>query len=142
MFLRFVLCAMFSAAPLAAAVHHTCDNLDANASNVDWHEPMRSFAKGAIKLIKIDIEEPACCGVFLMILHPAPGHPYSACTLIGERQGYGWGDLALEEIHSEYDPAYGLTLAVPVQAFDGAGMRDQIVRMTINQALGRVFLNE
>lgn len=142
MFLRLVIGAMLSAVPLAAAEYHTCDSLDANAGNVDWHEPMRSFANGDIRLVKIDIEEPACCSVFLMVLYPAPGQPYQACTLIGERRGYGWGHLSLSGITSQYDPAIGLMLHVPVRAFDGERFHDDTVRLTINQAMGRVFLNE
>lgn len=137
--LRACLFAALLATSVDAAQQRSCDDLDANASNVDWHEPTRTYANGRIRLIKIDIEEPACCANFLMVLYPAPGQEFYACTLIGREEGLGWGKLELMHAHATYDPSTGLAVTLPVSAYDGMMFRKDELRLTINQAKGSVL---
>lgn len=136
--LRACLCAAFFATSLNAAQQRSCDDLDANAGNVDWHEPTRTYANGDIRLIKIDIDEPSCCSVFLMVLHPRPGHAFGGCTLIGLQQGLGFRALSLSHARSSYDPKIGLSLSLPVKSYDGFDYLRDALHLTINQALGTV----
>ena len=136
--LRAALCAALLATSLNAAQQRSCDDLDANASNVDWHDPTRTYANGDIRLIKIDIEEPSCCAKFVMVLHPRPGQPYYACTLIGLQEGLGFRSFSLRHVQSSYDPKIGLSLTLPVRSFDGFDYLRDALYLTINQALGTV----
>ncbi len=137
--LRVYLFVALLATSVDAAQQRSCDDLDANASNVDWHEPTRTYANGRIRLIKIDIEEPSCCANFLMVLYPMPGQEFYACTLIGRDTGLGWEELELAHAHATYDPETGLAVTLPVRAFDGKAFKEDRLNLTINQALGRVL---
>ena len=138
MLVRLLLLAALFSGPVVAAQTRDCDTFDANASNVDWSEPTRTFANGNIRLIKLDIEEPACCAKFLMILHPKGDDPFLGCTLVGRSEGFGWNELHLMDAHASYDPQRGLTVAVQTSAFDGSNFVHETVRITINQAMGSV----
>ena len=135
---RFLLCAALLAAPLEAAHIRDCDNLDANASNVDWQEPTRTYANGAIRLIKIDIDEPDCCAGFLMVLYPQTGEVFPRCNIIERERGFGWSDLRLNHASASYDPAIGLTVVLPVHVFENQTLTLDSLRVTINQAHGRL----
>ena len=131
---------MLLAAPLQAPQLRNCDTFDANASNVDWQEPTRAYANGNVRLIKIDIEEPACCAVFLMVLYPVPDQPFLNCALIGRDDSFGWADLNLPSAMSDYDPQTGLAITLPVRAFDGDTFQEEQLRVTIDQALGSILV--
>jgi len=134
--LRALLLSLLLTTTAQAAQQRTCDNLDANAGNVDWDQPTRTFANGKIRMIKIDIEEPACCAVFLMALYPVPDQPFPGCTLVGVKEGYGYNKMNLETAVASYDARIGLTVRLPVVVFDSGAYFDEILQVTVNQALG------
>lgn len=140
MLLRFFFCMALFANPLWAAQLRSCHSADANAGNVDWSEPTRTYANGDIRFIKINIEEPACCAVFLMVLYPAGDDPFLSCTLVGRSEGYGWADLSLDDATASYDPKHGLAVTVPIEVFDGENIASDSVKVTINQTLGSVLV--
>ena len=140
MLFRLMICLALAATPVWAGQQRSCDSADANAGNIDWSEPTRTYANGNIRFIKLDIEEPACCAIFLMILYPAGDDPFLSCTLVGRSDGFGWADLSLSEAGSSYDPAKGLTVTVPIRVFDGEDFRDETLMVTINQSYGSVLV--
>lgn len=130
--------ALTLAAPLQAAEVLPCEGHIANARNVFWDDPTRTFANGAIRLILLDIEEPACCSVHVMVLHPNGDDPFLSCSLISRSEGYGWLKASLEHATSAYAPGEGLRLSLPMIAYMGEGEAPEILRLTINQATGQV----
>ena len=129
--------------PLSAAAQslRDCDTPEANARNLALpvETAVRSFANGAITLIALDTDEPACCSGHLMVLHPS-GDGYLACTLISREGVSGFAATFVGETAGRYDPARGLTLDVPVlihlpeEGFTNSGL----VHITVNQAVGSV----
>jgi hypothetical protein len=127
---------------LQAAEVRDCAVPEANAGNIDWTDPTRTFSNEAIRLIKLDTEEPACCSVHLMVLHPAGDDPFLACTLVSRTADAGWLNLSLAETGSRYVPGEGLKLDVPTQSYpiEGNEIIHGSITLVINQQTGEVLL--
>lgn len=121
-----------------------CDTFEANARNLIFPvaENIRSYANGAIRFIALDTGgEPACCSSHLMVLSPDP--EYSAgqvCTLISNRDAFGFSDVDLSRARSSYDAAAGLRVRVPIELYnaDGSGSTPDELIVTVNQQTGAV----
>jgi hypothetical protein len=62
------------------------------------------------------------------------------CKVIGV-ESYGFSGMAFDTLTASYDPASGLTFAVPVQAYDerqGDHFGWFTLRVTLNQASGAI----
>lgn len=138
--LRIFICAALLATPVQAAQQQSCQALDPDALGPEAYGPSREYANGRVRLVKVDIEEPTCCAVFLEVHFPVPDQEALTCTLLGQQAGNGWGAVDLEAAWSSYDPGAGLEISVPVSAFNGDTFRDETVHITINQALGSVLV--
>lgn len=117
-----------------------CEGWQANARNVDWTQPSPTFANGAIRLIALDTEEPAAAAFHLMVLYPDADEMFLDCKLISAGlEGSGFAGINLGGVISNYDPAKGLLINVPITAFgaDGDDLEASIL-VTINRATGEV----
>ncbi|MFV0300337.1 MAG: hypothetical protein ACK5IP_05570 [Paracoccus sp. (in: a-proteobacteria)] len=120
----------------------------ASARNLQepWEETTATYANGDIRVAVLDSIEPAAAAVHLMILSPPRDE-------IGDRQcrlvslapadgGVPTGFLAIDFAarSASYDPARGLVLRLPVEAFvpeTGTGDRVEMT-VIINQSSGGV----
>ncbi len=117
-----------------------CDTFEANARNIIFppEQWTASYAEGAIRFIALDVGEPACCGLHLMVLNPDPEMGFQQCTLISHSGNLGFGTLDLPARSAGYDPATGLTVAIPVGLYDGQDFQAETLFVTVNQATGEV----
>jgi len=123
------------AAPATAQSVGGCDTWQANARNVDWSDPTRSFANGAIRLIALDTEEPAASAFHIMVIYPDPDQQFLDCRLVSLASGRGFGGISLQRTEASYDPARGLTLTVPGTTGEGDALA---ITFTVNRATGQV----
>lgn len=135
---QLLLSVLLLASPLQAADVRDCAGQVANARNVLWEDPTRTFANGAIRLILLDTEEPACCSVHVMVLHPIGDEPFLGCSLISRSEGYGWLRASLKEAASEYVSGQGLRVHIPMVGYGVEGEGPETLSLTINQATGQV----
>lgn len=135
---RLALCLALLASPLWAVEVRDCEGFVANARNVAWDDPTRTYANGMIRLIRLDTEEPACCAFHLMVLHPAGDDPFLACSMISQSEGYGWSTMSLAGAQSSYVPGQGLRIEVPVEVYGTEGPTRTSLSVTVNQAAGSV----
>ncbi|WP_425046631.1 hypothetical protein [Primorskyibacter sp. S87] len=107
----------------------------------------RNYANGNVKLGVVDTGgEPVCCSQHLVVTVPHPERKRQCFILSANDQAGFWG-IDVSKIISEYDPAKGLLLRVPVASYDpdtGGIDRSTIraVPMRINQATGVVKLEQ
>lgn len=130
-----VLCLL--AAPLHAQQVGTIDTWQANARNVDWSEPSRTFANGAIRLILLDTVEPGAAAYHLMVTFPDVEGQYLDCRLISAVDGLGFASLAPSRALAKYDATRGLTVTVPGLTVEGDAI---LLTFTVNRATGRLTL--
>lgn len=128
------------AAPLAAQSMRDCDTFEANARNTygPYDQTIREFANGAIRVIALDVGEPASGSFHVMVTYPHPDDPWQHCALISNEGNIGFGWLNTAEIEANYDPAIGLSVTIPVENVSGMASWDQILTITVNQATGTV----
>ena len=141
---KLVLIGALALAPLpAAAVTVTgCTDL-ANVWAVaePWEANTRLFANGEIRLVVLDTVEPAAAAFHLVVLHPPRdelGLPM--CSMVSAAEGLGFGGMDLGPAAAAYDPARGLTVALPISTYDpdSASFFDRSLSVTINQASGQI----
>lgn len=134
------LAATLAAGPAPGQQTVGCDDWRASARNLAWpyDTATRSFANGAINLIALDAGEPACCGAFLIILYPEPDAPVQACTVLTGDTARGWLRTHLDRAEALYDPARGLSVAVPIEIYNGTDGDPAILNLVVNQAEGTV----
>lgn len=131
--------ALLAAGPSVAATVQSCDSWVAHAQNVVWDDPTRIFANGDIRLVALDTGgEPVCCSAHLMVLYLEADAPYFSCTLVSQDGSLGWAAMSLSAAQASYDPAVGLTVAVPVGIYNGVSSDPGLVSVTINRATGVV----
>jgi len=131
---------MLSAGPIAAQQARLCDwQASAQALVEPWEENTRVFANGNVRVAAIDTVEPASGAAYLLVLSP----PYSElgerqCRVVGWTEQLGFAGLSFEALSSDYDPAIGLILTLPVQvaAVGGGASRAGLLRITLNQSTG------
>ena len=137
--IRLIAALALLAAPAAAQQVRDCDTWEAGARNVVWDDPPRTFANGAIRLVALDTEEPACCSYHLLVLFPDPEIGYQSCALVSGPSGsIGLGGISLRDAAARYDAAVGLTVTIPTGRYDGEKTVPDTLTVTIDQALGVV----
>ncbi|GFE66403.1 hypothetical protein [Litoreibacter roseus] len=104
-----------------------------------WDKFTRTYANGDVRLVVIDTIEPAAGSVYLVVLSP-PRDTLGRrqCRRISPVETLGFGGLNLDRVHSDYDPAVGLTVTMPAQTFDGFEFLDRQLSVVINQATGDI----
>lgn len=132
--------AILAATPIAAQSMRDCDTFEANARNTygPYEETIREFANGAIRVIALDVGEPAGGSFHVMVTYPHPEDPWQNCALISSEANIGFGWLNMAEVEASYDPAIGLSVTIPIEAVSGVASWDQILTITVNQATGTV----
>ena len=136
-----LLLSLVLAAPAAAQVVQPCD-WQASAANLmePWELNTRTFSNGRTRIAALDTVEPALGWAWLMVLSP----PYDEigarqCRVIGLAPSMGFAGLDFEAMASDYDPATGLRLTLPVQVSpDGAGFETRVLSFIINQSTGEI----
>ncbi len=137
---------MFAAPAMAQSVGDCGDTVTARNLAEPWEANSATYAGGDIRVAVIDTLEPAAAAVHLMVLSPPRNEVGDRqCRLISFEQaeggvGIGFFDIDFAKRSAEYDPSRGLTLTVPVEAFDvdtGGGKPHQM-KVTINQSSGEV----
>lgn len=134
------LIALLLAAPLAAQSLRDCDTFEANARNTyaPYAETIRDYANGAIRVIALDVGEPACCSFHVMVVHPLPDEPFPGCTLVSLDGTLGFSALDMANADATYDSATGLTVHIPAGQLGGDPLQPVLLDLTINQATGSV----
>ena len=117
-----------------------CDDAIADIRNVDWSQPSRTFANGAVRVVQLDTAEPAAAAVHLAVLLPHPDEPFQACRVVSAAPGTGFLALSLDRASATYDPARGLTLMVPGLSYDGESGMPLLLPVTVNQSTGEVSI--
>ncbi|KUF11024.1 hypothetical protein [Pseudoponticoccus marisrubri] len=118
-----------------------CD-WQASARNIvePWEDNSRTFSNGKTRIAFLDTIEPAAGWAYLLVLSP----PFAElgdrqCKVIGTN-GMGFSGMRFDELTASYDPATGLTFAVPVQIYQLG--HEQLVwttlSFTLNQATGEI----
>ncbi|MFM7332837.1 MAG: hypothetical protein ACKO1H_00260 [Tabrizicola sp.] len=141
---RLALIAALALAPLPAAavtVSSCSDVANVWAVAEPWEANTKLFANGEIRLVVLDTVEPAAAAFHLVILHPPRdelGIPQ--CSMVSAAEGYGFGGMDLGPAEAGYDPARGLTVALPIRVYDpdSADFFDRTLSVTVNQATGQV----
>lgn len=138
--LSLTLAALIAATPLAAQSLRDCDTFEANARNTygPYAETIREYANGAIRVIALDVGEPASASFHVMVTYPHPQEPWPQCALISSDGNLGFGRLNTADIEASYDPAIGLSVSIPIETVSGVASWDQILTITVNQATGVV----
>ncbi len=131
---------LLAAAPLSAQSLRDCDTFEANARNTygPYEETIREFSNGAIRVIALDVGEPASGSFHVMVTYPHPDDPWQQCVLISNQDNIGFGWLNMAGTDASYDPATGLSVTIPVENVSGVARWDQILTITVNQATGTV----
>lgn len=139
-YLTLGLCSL--AASASAQVIRDCETFEANARNIypPYEETIRHYANGDIRLIALDVGEPAAASFHLMVTHPAGDEPYAACTLISANGNLGFGGLVMEHMRARYDTDHGLVLSVPYTTWLENDQTQHPGELTVivNQATGIV----
>lgn len=131
-----------SALPAMAVTVQPCNDLASVLSVAEpWEANTRVFAKGEIRLVVLDTIEPAVGSFHLVILHPPRdelGGPM--CSMVSANDGFGFSGMTLGAATATYDPARGLTVALPVGVYnaDTADFDQGTLAVTINQSTGQV----
>lgn len=142
--MRIILALLLSlAAPASAQEVMPCD-WQSSAQNIvePWEDNTRTFANGDVRVAAIDTIEPAVAFAYLMVLSPPFDNVGSRqCALIGYTGGGGFAGMDFAELQSDYDPAQGLILQVPVSVFDPdvATFPRRFLTIVINQTSGAIL---
>lgn len=118
-----------------------CDDFRSSAQAIaePWEANTRLFANGEVRLAILDTIEPAAGAFHLLILSP----PYDEvggrqCAVVSAADTMGFGGLDLTGMQAGYDPARGLTFAVPATRWvpDSDDFVPAILSVTLNQSTG------
>jgi hypothetical protein len=120
-----------------------CDDdwrLDLREIGEPWEAHTRTFANGDVRAVVVDTVEPAAGSFYLVVLHPPYSEFERGCALISLGGYVGFAGIDLAAAEAGYDPAKGLTLAMPVGRYDEASARfvSGTLRVTVNQVSGEV----
>ena len=107
-----------------------------------WQDNTRAFANGAVELVRLDAGAPEAGALYLAVISPpldADGR--AQCRLIGWRDGRGFAQLDFAALQAGYDPAKGLTFALPgLFVLPEEGFSNSfLLSFTLNQASGEIF---
>ena len=130
-----------SVVPAAAQTVRDCNTFEANARNIygPYDQTIRPYANGDVRVIALDVGEPAAASYHLMVTYPSAEEPFPLCSLISSNDSLGFHSLDMASIGATYDPARGLIVSLPVQnLIGGDAIGSTSLHLTINQALGTV----
>ncbi len=132
--------ALVCATPAIAQDVRDCNTFEANARNTypPYEETIRSYANGNIRVIALDVGEPAAAAYHLLVTHPLPDEPFPGCSLISNNGSLGFGSLHMDNVAASYDPTAGLSLSIPAEFYEGDAVYVETLRVTVNQATGVV----
>lgn len=106
-----------------------------------WEANSRLFANGDVRVAIMDTIEPAAAAFHLLVLSP----PFDEvggrqCAVVSGANGMGFGGLDLTEMQAGYDPALGLTFAIPATRWvpDNDSFVPATLSVTVNQATGAI----
>ncbi|MBD3802109.1 MAG: hypothetical protein IE919_02595 [Thioclava sp.] len=141
--LTFAICTGLASGPVASAAQEVtpCD-FRASAENIvePWEENSRTFANGAVRVALLDTIEPGAAAFHILLLSP----PFDdvggrQCRMISPARGFGFYSVDFQALEAAYDPATGLSFALPVQAVDETGNpKPHRLHFTLNQASGAI----
>lgn len=104
-----------------------------------WADFSATYANGAVRLAVLDTVEPAAAAFHLLVLSP----PFSElgerqCRVISFAEGQGFTAMYFKEMTADYDPATGLTFALPVRVGDLSSdfTNSALLQITLNQSTG------
>jgi hypothetical protein len=124
---------------LPAAAQHVgpCDPELTSATNVDWSDPTRTFANGAVRLTGLDVgAEDARFHV--MVTFPEAEGDTPGCRLVSaDAELTGFGSLSLRRTTARYDTRRGVTLGVPGTGPEGDPL---LIEFLVQPAQGTVAL--
>ncbi len=132
---------LLAAAAEADPVIGSCEDRPAGLV-VNLIEPLeqttRAYAAGRVRVFAIGPGEPACCGIYIAVLHPdADG--LRTCTAVSQGEGSGWSAVRFDaRREATYDAATGLDVPMLVTPYDGADFVDRSLVLRIDQARGTV----
>lgn len=135
-------CAALFSAPLAANAQavRSCDTFEANARNLmsPPEVAVQTFANGDIRVLGLDVGEPACCSAHLMVTYFTQEDPFPSCALISADPSLGFSGLIMEQLTASYDPALGLILTLPAGRYNGSASVLSPLQVVINRATATV----
>lgn len=134
-FLTAAICAALPFAASAQAIRD-CNTFEANARNLMGppEVAVQSFANGDVRVLGLDVGEPACCSAHLMVTYFTQTEPFPICALISADQQLGFSGLLMAQLSATYDPAQGLILTLPAGRYDGAVSVMSPLQVVINRA--------
>jgi hypothetical protein len=107
------LAALALALPAAAQHVGPCDPALTSAANVDWSDPTRAFANGAVRLTGLDTGADGAA-FHVMVTFPEAEGDAPGCRLVSaDAELTGFGSLSLRRTTARYDTRRGLTFGVP-----------------------------
>lgn len=139
---RSLACAALIAVPMTAGAQavRDCDTFEANARNLmsPPEVAVRTFANGDVRLIGLDVGEPACCSAHLMVTYFTEFEPFPYCALISADPSLGFSGLIMEQLAASYDPNVGLILTLPAGRYNGSASVMSPLQVVINRATATV----
>ena len=144
--MKWALAALLLAAPAAAQSVGDCGDLTlAQYLPEPWEDHTATYAEGQIRVAVLDTMEPAAAAMHLLVISPplddAGGRQCKLVSLSGGAgQPSGFLNIDFGAREARYDPARGLVLAMPVEAFspDKAVGNQGELTVTVNQSSGEV----
>ena len=108
----------------------------------DVLNPEFLFANGNVRLAVLDTIEPAVASFYLLVLSPPSDEVGGRqCRVISLVDGTGFAGLDLAAAVASYDPAKGLSIAIPAKRYlpetDSFGA--EMLAITLNQAALRLM---
>ena len=128
-------------APMRSLV--PCDQLSLGLESVSVGADrggVRTYYDGQVTLMALDLVEPACCSFGLAIVMPAPPHGDEPVGMTCWTK-WGYASVDVAGTQSRYDPATGLTLAIPTLDYDpetGATSTGPTIRLRIDAGRGTI----
>ncbi len=137
-----VLCLLAGLAPAQAQEVSDCDwKTDIQLIPEPWEGNSRSFANGDVRLVKLDLVEPAVTPFELLVLSPPFGDEgLRQCKVITGTDDFGFAEISFDALEAGYDPAIGLMFTVPVVIYDAESdfANPSLLRFSLNQATGDI----
>lgn len=142
--MRLLALVLLAALPAAAQEAVPCQ--DAYAGSLaglvePLEETTRAYANGAVRVLVVAVDEPACCGVFPAVLLPDPEVGFRTCRLLMVNDGQGFGGLRFGPGEAEYDAANGLVVPMTARVSTGGDAYvERPVAIVVNQATSEVSM--
>ncbi len=141
---RLAILAGLAAAPATGQTVTPCTT-EADARHIvePWEDHIRSYANGAVRIALTDTGDLTAGALRVLVLTPPYDGPNGAryCHVIGWTEDVGFATLRFGDMIPTYDPATGLTLAVPARFYDPAldMSNTGLLQIRVNQATGDVL---